>query len=289
MASADVYRIIGEFGKAIQYYSDALELCEGLCNDLTAAAAMVGLGLSYRAVGMWRKAMVLIDKAIKTYTATGDRKGLAFALWAKAGALRVAGRIPATIETFLEARRIFKAIRFESGLAYALAGLGGAHRVAGMADDSLRYYLKANEIFTRLGDTFGTAYTHCGIGNAYRIKGDFRRAGTHFRKATRLYASIGDIVSYSYTLWSMATLSKLKGDHETAKKHIAEARKNFRRTRDPRGLIYCDLADGEMAWIEGRDKSAIRLVWKALASATAYRFRLEQCHARLLAANVKKA
>jgi tetratricopeptide (TPR) repeat protein len=288
MATADVCRIMGDFDSAIEFYTEAIEICDGLCNDLTAADAMVGLGLSYRAVGMWQKAVRLISKARKTYCAEGDKKGLAFALWAEAGALRVAGKIPAAIETFMEARRIFRAVRFDSGLAYTLAGLGGAHRVAGKTADSLKYYLKANEMFQNMGDTFGIAYTHCGIGNAYRMDGAFSAALDHFRKATKLYSIIGDIVSYSYTLWSLATLCKMKGDYAGAKKYIAEARKNFRTTRDPRGIIYCDLADGEVAWMTGRRKTAEKLVQTALANAVIHRFRLEECHARLLTANIAR-
>jgi tetratricopeptide (TPR) repeat protein len=286
MASADVCRIMGDFDNAVEFYTESLEICDGLCNDLTAADAMVGLGLSYRAVGMWQKAVRLITRARKTYSAAGDKKGLAFALWAEAGSLRVAGKIPAAINTFMEARRIFISARFDSGLAYTLAGLGGAHRVAGKTSDSLRYYLEANGMFRGLRDTFGIAYTHCGIGNAHRMNGDYGKALGHFRKAAKLYGVIGDIVSYSYTIWSLATLCKMQGDLAGARRHIAEARRNFRKTKDPRGIIYCDLADGEAAWMTGKRQAAEKLLQTAFVSAITHKFRLEECHARLLLANI---
>ncbi len=95
MAVADVCRIMGDFDSSVEFYTEALEICEGLCNDLTAADAMVGLGLSFRAVGMWQKAVKLITRARKIYIGADDKKGMAFALWAEAGSLRVAGKIPA--------------------------------------------------------------------------------------------------------------------------------------------------------------------------------------------------
>ena len=288
MAAGDVCRIIGDFDHAVEYYTEALEICEGFCDDLTAADALVGLGLSYRAVGMWQKAIRLIGRARKIYMASGDKKGLAFALWAEAGSLRIAGKIPAAIETYVRARRIFAASGFDSGLAYTLAGLGGAHRVAGKTADSLKYYLEANEIFRRLRDAFGTAYSHCGIGNAWRMRGDYVRATVDFKKAAALYGKIGDIVSYSYTIWSLATLCKMKGDLSSALKYTAEARRNFRKTKDPRGIIYCDLARGEVAWMMGKGKAAHALISEALASAVAHKFRLEECHARLLLLNAGK-
>jgi tetratricopeptide (TPR) repeat protein len=289
MAAGDVCRIIGDFDHAVEYYTEALEICEGFCDDLTAADALVGLGLSYRAVGMWQKAMRLIARARKIYVAAGDKKGMAFALWAEAGSLRIAGKIPAAIETYFRARRIFAASGFDSGLGYTLAGLGGAHRIAGKPADSLKYYLEANEIFRSLRDAFGTAYTHCGIGNAWRMKGDYVRATGEFKKAAALYGRIGDIVSYSYTIWSLATLCKMRGNLAEALKYTAEARRNFRKTKDPRGIIYCDLAQGEVAWMMGKEKRAQALIRGALASAVAHKFRLEECHARLLLLNAGKA
>jgi tetratricopeptide (TPR) repeat protein len=289
MAAGDVCRIIGDFDRAVEYYTEALEICEGLCNELTSADALVGLGLSYRAVGMWQKAVRLIVRARKIYMAAGDKKGLAFALWAEAGSLRIAGKIPEAIECYFRARRIFEASGFDSGLAYTLAGLGGAHRVAGKTADSLRFYVEANGIFRRLRDAFGTAYSHCGIGNAYRMKGDYARAEIEFKKAAALYGRIGDIVSYSYTIWSLATLCKMRGDLPKALKYTAEARRNFRKTKDPRGIIYCDLAQGEVAWMRGKGKAAHALLSEALANAAVHKFRLEECHARLLLLNAGKA
>jgi tetratricopeptide (TPR) repeat protein len=286
MGFADVSRIMGDFDSSVEYYTEALEMCEGLCHELTAADAMVGLALSYRAIGMWQKAMRLIKKSTKTYVTAGDDKGLAFALWAEAGALRVAGKIPEAIKTFLRARDIFASTKYRSGLAYTLAGLGGAHRIAGKTRESLGYYVKANEMFTKLRDTFGIAYTHCGIGNAHRMNGDFGMAVIHFKKAAKLYAVIGDIVSYSYTLWSLATLCKMKEDYAGAKKHLGEARRNFRKTRDPRGLVYCDLADSEILWMKGRRQAAEKLLRLALATALSHKFGIEACHARLLLANI---
>jgi tetratricopeptide (TPR) repeat protein len=177
-------------------------------------------------------------------------------------------------------------VKFNPGIAYSLAGLGGTHRIVGKTAESLKYYHQANEMFHSLRDTFGSAYTHCGVGNANRIMKEYGMALDHFRKATRLYEEIGDIVSYSYTLWSLAMVYKMKGDLIQAGELIGRARKNFKKTKDPRGIIYCDLADGEVAWMEGNNRKAQKLMQSALANAERHKFKLEGCHARLLLLNV---
>jgi hypothetical protein len=95
----------------------------------------------------------------------------------------------------------------------------------------------------------------------------------HFAKAERLYGAIGDIVSYSYTIWSMATLFIMIGEYQRARREITQAQKNFRKTKDPRGLIYCEMALGQIDFLHGRRKQARGRFQAAYKEATGVRFR----------------
>ncbi len=282
LAIADIYRMTGDFDSAIKNYEEALEACEALGNKLSAADCMVGMGLSLRAMGMWKESVKFISAAQKTYGKESDRKGAAFSLWAEAGALRVAGDIGKAIEKFKSSKTVFSSINDKPGIAYALCGLGGAHRIAGKYKDSLKYYTRANKMFAGLKDTFGAAYSHCGIGNAHRMANNYREAMRHFKKAGHLYGRIGDIVSYSYTLWSIANVCKMEGDFAGARASIGTALKNFKKTKDPRGIIYCDMTLGELEFMEGKRARAEKKLLSAFGSASDHGFKLEQCHARAL-------
>ena len=284
LAIADISRMTGDFDWAINNYEEALEACEALGRTLTAADCMVGMGLSLRAIGMWKEALHFVSAARKTYRREKDKRGAAFSLWAEAGVHRVAGNIGKAITLFTEAKVCFASIGFNSGIAYALCGLGGTHRIAGKYGESLQYYRRANQMFGILKDKFGTAYSHCGIGNAYRMQKRYGDAMRHFRKAAQLYEEIGDIVSYSYTLWSIATACKMKRDFPQAKTFTSAALRNFKRTKDPRGVIYCDMLLGEMDFMRGRNAAAEKRLRLALLSAGKYGFSLEQCHAKTLLA-----
>ncbi len=89
LGTADISRMTGDFDSAIKNYEEALEASEAMGNRLTAADCMVGMGLSLRAIGMWKEALRFIKAAKKIYDRERDRKGTAFSLWAQAGALRV--------------------------------------------------------------------------------------------------------------------------------------------------------------------------------------------------------
>ena len=89
------------------------------------------------------------------------------------------------------------------------------------------------------------------------MKGDYSGALLHFRKATTLYRKIGDIVSFSYTLWSLGKTYTMLGRLDKAAEYFKQAQGFFRKTKDPRGIIYCKLGMGEIEFLRGRISSAL--------------------------------
>lgn len=282
IAIGDIYRMVGDFDSAIENYEEALDACEALGDELAAADSMAGIGLSLRALGRWREAIRVVKKAKKVYETENDRKGIAFSVWAEAGAWRVAGNIRKAIENFMNSKNIFSSIKFRPGIAYALCGLGGTHRISGKYPESLKYYRQANKMFDSIGDKFGMAYSHCGIGNAYRMLCNYKNAMEHLDKAVNLYETMGDIVSYSYTLWSLASVYKVKEDFANVRLYLKKASKNFKKTKDPRGIIYCNMTLGETEFMEGKHSHAKRRFLSALSIAEKHNFRLEKCHCQML-------
>jgi len=114
------------------------------------------------------------------------------------------------------------------------------------------------------------------------MHGEYRKALASFSRASALYRKIVDRVSYSYTLWSMGTTHKMLLDLASAQVCFNEAQGLFRKTKDPRGLIYCQLGFGEIAMLTGNTKKAAKYFSDSLEQAKKYGFRIEQCHASML-------
>ncbi|HSB52176.1 MAG TPA: hypothetical protein VLD40_05920, partial [Dissulfurispiraceae bacterium] len=89
-------------------------------------------------------------------------------------------------------------------------------------------------------------------------------------------------------LWSVANVDKMEGNYGDARTTLRAALKNFRRTRDPRGIIYCELTLGEIDALESRQGAAEKRFRISLDSAVRHRFRLEACHARALLALLRR-
>ena len=282
LSIGDVCRMTGDFVNAEKAYVRAVAEARKIGDAEAAADAHAGWGLSRRGRGDWKLGIVLLRKALYFYRKERDREGTAFTLWSIAGALRIKGDIPMALAKYQEAFKVFQSFRSLAGIGYCLCGLGGTSRIAGRFRDSLAYYQSANTLFRKLKDTFGTAYSYCGIGNAYRMTGEYRKALASFSKASRLYRKIGDRVSYAYTLWSIGTTHKMLLDLLSARSFFSEAEGLFKKTKDPRGLIYCQLAFGEIAMLQGRERNAAKSFRDSLAQAKRYGFRVEHCHATML-------
>jgi tetratricopeptide (TPR) repeat protein len=145
--------------------------------------------------------------------------------------------------------------------------------------DTQRYYQEANALFAATGDIYGRAYSYCGLGNAARMRHEYDQAMQFFAKAERLYTRIGDKASFAYTVWAMATVFKMLGDYRRSAEAFARARHLFRSTRDHRGLIYCRLGRGELALLQGKEKTARLAFTRSLEQAERFGYRAEACHA----------
>ena len=288
LSLGDTYRMVGNFDLAAKSYMDTIEYAKNIEASIQAADAKVGLGLSLRAQGKWKDAIKLIHESKRTYQKKRDSQGIAFTLWAEAGALRVKGDITGAIKIFKESYKVFKSLEDSQGVGYCLCGLGGTSRVAGRLKDSLNYYTSANKLFSSLRDTFGTAYSYCGIGNAYRMLEDYKSAFTHFAKAIRLYKRIGDKVSYSYTLWSLGSTYKMTGDFNNAEENFVKAMLLFKKTKDPRGIIYCRLGLGEIALLKAKKVIAKRHLLASLDASVKNSFAVEKCHATTLISSMNE-
>jgi tetratricopeptide (TPR) repeat protein len=80
----------------------------------------------------------------------------------------------------------------------------------------------------------------------------------------------------------MGTTYKMLGDYTSASGCFKGSQDLFRKTKDPRGLIYCKLGLGEIALLEGRKKSAEKYFKEAVADSKKYGFKVERCHAEML-------
>jgi len=282
MAMGDMLRMAGRYKEAEKSYREAHDITYELRSPALRAEAETGIGLSLRGRGDWKGALSHFRKAKRHFRKTGDTEGLAFVLWAEAGAWRYRGMPGKSIALLKEALKTGRGLSSPELEGYCLNALGGASRVAGLRHLSLRYYRKANEIFSATKDRFGLAYSFCGMGNAERMYGRYQNAHDYFRKALRVYDRIGDIVSSAYTLWSIGQTYLMEGRLLMAERSFNRADERFRQTGDTRGRAYHLLGLSQVYALRGERKAALKLLERTLRITEKGNYLLENCHARTL-------
>jgi tetratricopeptide (TPR) repeat protein len=111
------------------------------------------------------------------------------------------------------------------------------------------------------------------------MRQEYNLAMKLFDTAEKLYARIGDKASFAYTVWAMATVHKMLGDYKRSAETFARAQALFRDTRDHRGTIYCRLGMGELALLQGKEKTAGVVFTRSLEEAERFGYHAEICHA----------
>ena len=221
----------------------------------------------------------MLVEARDLYHEARTLEGEGFILWALGSTYRFCGDLRKAVAHFRKALALAKQSDNKPGEGYALCGLGGASRLMGRFADTQRFYQAANALFETEGDVYGRAYSYCGLGNAARMRQEYDPAMKLFAKAEKFYARIGDKASFAYTVWAMATVHKMRGEYQRSATEFARAQALFRDTRDHRGLIYCRLGVGELAFLQHREKTAHRDFAWSLERAHRYGYDAEACHA----------
>jgi hypothetical protein len=76
----------------------------------------------------------------------------------------------------------------------------------------------------------------------------------------------------------------MTGKLNNARNNFIKAMLLFKKTKDPRGIVYCRLGLGEIALLKGRKAAARRHFLASLYGSTKNSFAVEKCHARTLTA-----
>jgi tetratricopeptide (TPR) repeat protein len=117
---------------------------------------------------------------------------------------------------------------------------------------------------------------------------DYKRSLVNFSKAVDLYQKIGDRVSYAYTLWGLGTTYKITGNFQKARANFIEAMLLFKRTKDARGIVYCNLGLGEIDFLSERKAIAIKRLQMAFHDAVSNSFAIEKCYATTFLSFINK-
>ncbi len=284
---ADVCRQLENFKSAVHWYQVALHLARRAKVSQDVSDAYLGLAMCERGIQKFPSAIRLLTASLLSYEKSHDSEGAAYALWALGTTQRFAGRLIQAESNLRRSIARYKKIDDPSGLAYAMCGLGGTLRMRGKYVESFSLYKKASKTFVRFRDRFGEAYSNCGQGNALRMQGKLSAALPFMKKAERLYRQLGQKGPLGFVLWSRGQWELERNNVAMARRFFFDAKKIFKKVKDRRGILYCDLGFAEILRL--KNKPDFRRVFRRITTtAQALGLPLEKTYALARIKNQKR-
>lgn len=174
---------------AISLFEQSLKLAKTEKSNLEQARAKNGLGLVYRDLGEFQKAMTHAEQAIEL---TSDSIVWASALNTIGVSNRKLGNYEESLTYYLQALDIYIAKHEKAKEATVTNNIGIVYGYLGVNDKAISYHLKAKTVFEELNDKKGISEVYNNIAIIYANDGNLEKALDYFKYSLDIETEIKD-------------------------------------------------------------------------------------------------
>ena len=184
------YRSLGDFRKAIEYQEKLLKIAIEIGDWAGEGVAYGNLGIAYGSLGDFRKAIEYLEKHLKIALEIGDRAGEGVGYGNLGNAYHSLGDFRKAIEYQEKHLKIAIEIGDRAGEGQAYGNLGSAYCSLGDFRKAIECQEKHLKIAIEIGDREGEGRAYGNLGNAYSSLGDFRKAIEYQEKHLKIAKDI---------------------------------------------------------------------------------------------------
>ena len=196
------YRSLGDFRKAIEYHEKALKIAIEIDARAEEGGAYGNLGVAYRSLGDFRKAIEYNEKNLKIALEIGGWAGEGGAYGSLGNAYFSLGDFRKAIEYHEKHLKIARGTYDRAGEGLAYGNLGNAYRSLGEFRIGIKYHEKSLKIATEIGDRTGEGMAYHNIGSGYCELGQFDIAVGNFVSAVDVWNTLRSLLK-SEGNWKM--------------------------------------------------------------------------------------
>jgi two-component system sensor histidine kinase/response regulator len=186
------FRYKGNFGKALDYYFQALKISEVIDNKNSQAVQLNNIGALYESQGDYAKALEYNNKSLKIEEIVGDQSIIAFSYNNIAGIYATLGDTTNAIRCHNISLHIKEKLGDKRGMANSLSNLSDLYFDKNQLPIALDYALKSLKFATEANDQKETAYALNVIGGIYKKRGDLVKSEEYYQKSLDIFLRIKD-------------------------------------------------------------------------------------------------
>jgi len=178
-----VYRNLGEFDKALISYKDALGLAETINDSAQIAYAYNNIGGIYRLKGSNIIALDYILSALKVFEKLGDKAGMSFCTINIGLIYRRQGNTGKALEYLEQTLKLREELDDRPGIALALNHIAEVYFELGDMTKAMKYYIEVEKQYKELDDKKGLAAIWGGMAGVFYNRKDYTKALEYRKRA----------------------------------------------------------------------------------------------------------
>ena len=207
------YTYQGNYAKAIESYTQSLEIKEELGNKKGIAHSLNNIGVIYKEQGDYARAIESYTQSLKIEEEVGDKKGIAISLNNIGGIYTNQGDYAKAIDYCTQSLKIEEEIGNKQGIATSLNNIGDIYSHQGDNVKAIDYYSRSLKTEEEIGNKRGIANTLNNFGSIYKEQGDYTKAIDYHNQSLKIKKELGDKKGISGSLNDIGNIYKEQGDY----------------------------------------------------------------------------
>ncbi|MET0732554.1 MAG: tetratricopeptide repeat protein [Casimicrobiaceae bacterium] len=258
-----VLELVGDWRRAEQVETEALELARGLGDRPACASCDTALAEVARKQGRFDEAVERLERAARTFDETGDQAGVGRVLHLAGTVAAQRGDYPRAIEKYEASLAIRERLGDKASMASLLSNLGVVAEYRGDFDASRQFHERALALRSAIGDRQAIAVSANNLGMNATMRQRFDEARDLFRQSMQLAREVGDAWLVAIVHNNLGNASRGLGDHGTARAHYRDSLRAYRDYDDRWALAFLLEDVGMLAACCGDASAALELIGAA--------------------------
>jgi CHAT domain-containing protein len=229
------YRSLGNYAKAIEYAQQHLAITREIKNRLGEGTALGNLGIAYSSLGNYAKAIEYAQQSLAIAREIKDRLGEGTALNHLGAAYIYLGNYAKAIEYSQQSLAIAREIKDRRGEGTALGNLGGAYLYLGNYAKAIKYTQRTLAIAREIKDRLGEGTALGNLGAAYFSLGNYAKAIEYTQQRLAIAREIKDRNGEGNALGNLGAAYFSLGNYAKAIEYAQQSLAIAREIKDRQG------------------------------------------------------
>lgn len=214
---------LGQYGKAIKYYEEALVISRKLGRDDYVSNSLNGIGRVYESCGQYDKAIKYYEEALTIDRKLGQKDKIALGLNAIGKVYNAWGQYDKAIKYYERALTVARKSGREDKIATYLHNIGLVYYEWGQYDKAIKYFEEALNIARKLGIEADIAGVLNSIGRIYELWGQYDKAIKYYEEALNINIKLSNPDGITMGLRHIGLVYHDLGRYDEAIKYLERA------------------------------------------------------------------